>query len=264
MKTKNNSENRVQSIDRALSILEHIVNAENGLTITELGNTLGLPKSTIHRLITTLVLRGYVKNGTHDHKYRPGLKLFEMGSMVLNSLELRKEVHPFLEELMEKTGETIHLGVLDECEVVYIDKVESPHTIRMYSKIGKKAPLHCTGLGKAILAYSPFDVLDKVVKEKGLTAYTENSITDITVLKTHLDQIKKQGYSIDNSEHEREIKCVAGPIFDYTNHLLAAFSISIPVMRLTDEKFSYFIQLVLTYSEKISKALGYVGKHREY
>jgi len=251
-------EGQVKSLDRALSILEEIVDSEKGLTITELSKKVGLPKSTTHRLVSSLTSRGYIKYGLHDHRYRPGLKLFEIGSKVLNGLELRKEVHPFLEELREKTGETIHLAVLDEAEVIYIDKVESPHTIRMYSKIGRKAPLHCTGLGKAILAFSPPEVFEKMLEEKGLRRYTENTITDPKELKEHLKKIRDIGYSIDDSEHEKDIKCVGGPIFDYTGELVAAFSISVPTMRLNEEKFEEFKRLVLEYSKKISKALGYV------
>lgn len=250
----------VQSIDRAFSILEYVVNAKDGVTISELSKNLSLPKATIYRILHTMVQKGYVKSNNQDHKYRPGLKLFEIGSLVLNNLELRKDVHPYLEELREKTGETIHLGIMDEYEVLYIDKVESPQTIRMYSMIGKKAPLHCTGLGKTLLAFSPPYILDEVVEKKGLKRHTENTITDKEELKMHLEKIKMRGYSIDDSEHEREIKCVSGPIFDYNGELVAAFSISVPITRFTNEKLDYFIELVLEYSKRISNALGYVNK----
>ncbi len=250
----------VQSIDRALSILEYVVNAKDGATISELSKSLNLPKATIYRILHTMVKRGYIKSNDQNHKYRPGLKLFEIGSLVLNSLELRKDVHPYLEELKDKTGETIHLGILDEYEVLYVDKVESPQTVRMYSMIGKKAPLHCTGLGKILLAFSSPELLDEVVEKKGLKQYTENTIIDKEKLKIHLEEIRIRGYSIDDSEHEREIKCVSGPIFDYNGKLVAAFSISVPITRFTKGKLNYFIDLVLEYSKKISNALGHVNK----
>ena len=250
----------VQSVERALSILEYISGSPDGVSISELSRELGLHKSTIHRILSTLVERGFVRNDEKNRRYKPGFKLFEIGSLVLNNLELRKEVHPFLEELKEKTGETIHLGILDEYEVLYIDKVESPQTIRMYSMIGKKAPLHCTGLGKTLLAFSSPSLLDEVVEKKGLKKFTNNTITEKEKLREHLKEVRERGYAIDDSEHEREIKCVAGPIFDYNNQLIAAFSISTPITRITKERMDYFIKLVLEYSERISKSLGYVKK----
>ncbi|WP_127015303.1 IclR family transcriptional regulator [Anoxybacter fermentans] len=247
----------VQSLDRALDILEKIVEAEDGLGVTELSKSLELHKSTIYRLLATLAYRGYVRQDPKNEKYKVGIKLFELGNLALNKLELRREVRPFLEELMSRTGETIHLGILDNDEVVYIDKVESPQTIRMYSKIGKRAPVHCTGLGKVLLAYSSSEVIDKVI-EKGLRAYTENTITDVDAFKKHLEEIRRQGFAIDNVEHEEGIRCVAGPIFDYSGNVIASFSISGPTMRVTEEKIPDFAQLVRDYSKKMSRALGFI------
>lgn len=209
-------------------------------------------------MLVTLEYRKYVKKDPVNNKYKAGIKLFELGNLAINKLEVRSEVRPYLEELMTNTGETIHLGILDDNEVVYIDKVESPQTIRMYSKVGKRAPAHCTGLGKVLLVYSSPEVIDKFIEENGLPAYTNNTITEADVFKKHLDKIRKQGFGMDNVEHEKGIRCVAGPIFDYTGNIVAAFSISWPTMRETEDKISNFIQLVQTYSKKISRALGLI------
>ena len=148
---------------------------------------------------------------------------------------------------------------MDEYEVLYIDKVESLQTTRMYSMIGKKAPLHCTGLGKTLLAFSPSNILDKAMEKKELKRYTKNTVTDKEELKMHLKKIKMRGYLIDDSEHEREIKCISGPIFDYNGKLVAAFTISIPITRFTKGRLNLFIDLVLEYSEKIPNALGHIS-----
>lgn len=259
MSNKRKPDQLVQSLDRALNILEKIVKSDDGLGVTELSNSLGLHKSTTYRLLATLAYREYVKQDSKNDKYKVGIKLFELGNLALNKLEVRNEVRPFLEELMAKTGETIHLGVIDDSEVVYIDKVESPQTIRMYSEVGKRAPVHCTGLGKVLLAYSSLEVIDKFIEENGLPAYTNNTITEVDIFKKHLDKIRRQGFAIDNVEHEEGIRCIAGPIFNYKGNAVASFSISGPTMRVTEDKISDFVELVRAYSKKMSRALGFIG-----
>lgn len=259
MSRRKKPEQLVKSLDRALDILEKIVQSEEELGVTELSNSLGLHKSTTYRLLATLAYRGYVSQDPKNNKYTPGIKLFEMGNMALNRLELRKEVRPFLTQLMHETGETVHLGILEDNEVIYIDKVESSQTIRMYSKIGKRAPVHCTGLGKVLLAYSPEDKVREIINE-GLTPFTRQTITDEEAFREHLKEIKIQGYALDNGEHEDGIRCVAGPIFDHTGEVIASFSISGPTMRVTEEKVGEYIQLIKSYSSKMSRALGYFAR----
>ena len=247
----------VQSVDRALNIIEKLVQINKGVGVTELSNSLGLHKSTVHRLLATLNYRGYVSKDKQNNNYKVGLKLFEIGSIVINNLDLRKEVKPYLEEMMEKTNETVHLGILDQNEVVYIDKVESPETIRMYSKVGKRAPTHCTSLGKVLLAYSEEDIIKETIYNNELNKYTENTLVDPDELRKHLDIIKKCGYAKDNEEHEEGIRCISGPIFNYNGDVIAAFSIAGPNIRMTEEKIENLKGLVIDYSAKMSAAFGY-------
>ncbi|MCK4259179.1 MAG: IclR family transcriptional regulator [Halanaerobiales bacterium] len=257
MKNGHKSTQVVQSLDRALNLLEKLVEAEEPVGVTELSQSLSLHKSTVHRLLSTLCYRGYVEQDVKSNNYTVGLKLFEIGSSVLHKMDLRSKVKPYLEELMRETKETIHLGILDDYEVVYIDKVESSEVIRMYSKIGRRVPTHCTSLGKILLAYSPEEVTDQMIEQKELTYYTETTITDPVELKKHLEMVKEQGYSIDDEEQERDIRCIAGPVFDYDGKIMAAFSISGPVTRMTEERVQKLSQLVVDYSGRISASFGY-------
>lgn len=246
----------VQSVQRALLILETIVNSDGSLGITEISNMVNLHKSTVHRLVSTLEHNGYILQDSRDSKYKVGIKLFELGTLAANKLDVRREVRPLLEELMYITKETVHLGVIDKNEVVYIDKVQSNQTI-MYSKVGLRAPVHCTGLGKVLLAYSSNEALDNFLKNGPFKRYTEQTITDSKELGKHLKLIKKQGYAIDDIEHEENIRCIAAPIFDCKGQVIASFSVTGPTIRMTKEKVNSLIDLIKDYSKKMSKLMGY-------
>lgn len=248
----------VQSVDRTLNILEMLVEADEGMGVTEISNKIDIHKSTVHRLLATLQYRGYVKKAGND-KYKIGFKLFEVGSSVINNLNLRGEVKPYLKELKEISKETVHLGVLDNNKVVYIDKVESNNTIRMYSKIGRRNHASSTSLGKVLLAYSERSVVDQVIKEEGLKKLTENTIHEEEAFRKHLSKVRNQGYAIDDEEQEYGIRCIAGPIFDYEGNIIASFSVSGPTMRMTESKVESLKEVVKEYSVKISEAFGYNG-----
>lgn len=248
----------VQSLERALDLMEALVRADEPLGITELSHSLDLHKSTVYRLLSTLRARGYVAQDGKTNNYKPGMKLFEIGSAIFNKMDLRTQAKPVLESLMRETRETIHLGILDDYEVVYIDKVESSETIRMYSKIGRRVPAHSTSLGKVLLAYSPESTVEQTIQKKGLCRYTATTITDPDEFKQHLAQVRKLGYSVDDEEQEREIRCIAGPVFSYDGQVIAAFSISGPVTRMTPERVRDLADLVIAYSSKLSAMFGYL------
>lgn len=246
----------LHSLDRALNIMELIVKSDNSFGITELSNITGVHKSTIYRVLATLNYRGYVKKDIHG-QYKSGIKMLELGACALNNLDLRKQVKPYLIELQEKSKETIHLGVLDNYEVVYIDKVETAEVIRMYSRIGKRAEAHCTSLGKVLLAFSPTELVEKYIESKGLTKHTKNTITEPEKLKQELKKIQHSGYSVDEEEITEGIWCIGGPIFNYKGEVIASFSISVPVIRLTDDVKKELKKLVINYSRKISISFGF-------
>jgi len=247
----------IKSLDRALDILELIVDRENGMGVTEISRELEIHKSTVYRLLDTLKFRDFLEKNEDNHKYISGIKLFELSSKVLNDIDSRVRVRPYLEELMQKTKETIHLGILDSGEVIYLDKVESTATIRMYSQVGKRVPAHSTSLGKAIMAHLSEERVREILKEKGLEKNTNNTITELDKFLDHLEKVRKQGYAVDDEEQEEDIRCIAGPIFNHRGDVVAAFSISAPITRMNEARMKELAELVVEYSKKMSRSLGY-------
>lgn len=247
----------VKSLDRALNILERLIEHNKPLGITEISQGTDLHKSTVYRLVDTLCYRGYIAQDSETGKYKIGMKFFELGSKVINDLDLRQQAKPYLYELEERTEETVHLGILENREIVYIDKVESRHTIRMSSHVGRRVHPHNTALGKVIMAHLPDDEVERIIDKEGLPRYTENTITDKEELLHELERIKDRGYAVDDEESEKGIRCVGGPIFDHAGSAKAAFSISGPAHRLTEDKMAEIKKTVVEYSRKISKAFGY-------
>ncbi|MFW5687250.1 MAG: IclR family transcriptional regulator [Halanaerobium sp.] len=244
--------NTVQSLIRAMDILDLISSCKEGINVTEISARLKLHKSTVYRLLSTLEYKNYVKKD-ENKKYRIGKRVIEIGHQALNDIDLRKEMRPFLQKLGELTKETVHLGVIDDFKVFYIDKVESSHIIRMYSSIGKGGPLYCTGIGKVLLAFSGQKYIEKFIKRVKFVKYTENTIINKKDLRDQLAAIKNKGYAVDNMEHENNIRCVAAPIFDYRENLIAAVSISAPAQRMSMERTVDLSKLVIEYTQKMSK-----------
>lgn len=247
----------VKSLDRAINLLELLVRSENGMGVTEMSRELGLHKSTVFRLLDTLKYRGYVEKNEDNQKYAAGIKLFELSSRVINDIESRNRVRPYLEELKERTDETIHLGILNEGEIIYVDKVESNATIRMYSEVGKRVPVHSTSLGKAILAYLPEERVREILADKGMKKEAKNTITDPDELIEHLQKVREQGFAVDDEEQEFGIRCIAGPVFNHRGKIESSFSISAPISRMERERIAELSDLIVEYSRKMSRALGY-------
>jgi DNA-binding IclR family transcriptional regulator len=249
----------VQSLERALKILDVLAKNPDGLGVTEISREIDLHKSTVYRLLSTFVKWGYVDQDKKLEKYKLGLKIVELSNCILSSLGLREVARPYLEELMKYANEVVHLCVLSDGEVVYIDKVECPSTIRMYSQIGKRAPVHCTGVGKAILAFLPEEEAIRILKAKGLPQKTPNTITNLEEMLKHLEKIRELEYAVDNVEHEEGIRCVATPLFDHTNKVVASISISGPDYRVTEDRIPELAEKIKEIAQQISRKLGYFG-----
>lgn len=247
----------VQSVDRALSILDVLSDFESGVGLTEISVKLNLHKSTVYRLLSTLIFKGYVEQDEITNKYRLTLKLLELGNKRIENIDVLEVARPYLNELMKKTNEVVHLVLLEGYEMVYIDKVESHNTIRMYSRIGKRSPAYCTAVGKAILAYLPEKKVDEIWKQSDVKKHTQYTITDLPKMKEELEIIRRNGYSVDEQEHELGVRCLGSPIFNHNGEVFAAISISGPTMRFTKEKASELSSLLKEYSKKISEKLGY-------
>lgn len=254
------SEYKVKSVDRALHLLEIMAEEKRELELKELCKKIHINTTTLYRLLQTLQNRGFVIQNPYTGRYQLGLKLLELGHTVTDQIELRRIALPFLQKLMEKTGETTNLVVLDEGEAVYIEKAESPAPLRMFYRIGKQAPAHATGVGKVLLTALPSEKLTEIIKIKGLRKLTENTITSPENLQKELEKIRQNGFAVDNEECEVGAKCIAAPIRDYTNQVVAAVGISGPSARLLEERLNELAEVVKNTAYKISEKIGHRGK----
>jgi len=253
--------NLVQTIERVSQILDVLGQNPQGISIRDLSSKVNLPKGTTHRLLSSLSFLGYVRQDPKTRNYLLGFKLVELGNILLNQLDLRKEAEPFLKELAEKTKETVHMVIFDQNEVVYIEKVEwdhNPSGLRMASRIGLRNPAHSSAVGKVLLSFFSEERWDQFFKEKKLTKRTENTITEMNQLKEHLKMVRKQGFAIDDQENEEGVRCVGAPIFDRTGNAVAAISISGPAFRVTKKMILECLKKeVMETALKISQQLGY-------
>ena len=253
--------NLVQTIERTSLILDILGRSPQGLSIGELSEKTGLPKGTTHRLLTSLAYFDHVRQDSKTKNYHLGFKLVELGNLLLSHLDYRTEAHPYLVELAERTKETVHMVILDRSEVLYVDKVDAgQHAggLRMASMLGSRIPTHCSAVGKVMLAFLPEEKVAEIVSDKGLPRRTENTITDLEELKTHLQHIREQGYALDDEENEKGIKCIGAPIWDQGGQIIAAISISVPGIRIrTDTLLTTYKDQVVETAMKISNKLGY-------
>lgn len=251
-------ENMVKSVGRALDIITLVSLKKGGLGVTEIAKQIDINKSSVYRILSTLVQYGYVEQDVETGRYKLGYKFLEISSKLLESIDLRAEAKPFLLDLERETNEVIHLVVYDQGEVVYIEKLEGNETLRMHSKVGKRAPMHCTSVGKAILAHLPINIVLEIIERKGLPMHTDRTITDKDEFLQELINVKQLGYALDLEENESGITCMAVPIFDHLGKVIASVSISGPTMRMTDERMERLKVSMLEAGKKISARLGYV------
>ena len=253
-------EGTVNAVIRALSILDLLGQANEELGVTEISREIGLHKSTVFRLLNTLALSGYVKQNPKSGKYSLGIHLVQLGMSVLNQIDLRRVARPYLEELLHTCGEAVHPGILDQGEVIYIDKIDVERPLTMGSRIGGKSPGYCTGLGKVLMAYLPEPELQLLVAKGEFYRFTANTIVEPNQLLEHLARIREQGYALDDEEHEMGIRCLAVPIKNHQGTVVAAISISGPTLRMTREKLDQITPPVISVGQRISLALGYMPR----
>lgn len=249
-------DNTVQSVERAVRILEELAVEKEGLGVTELANRVELHKSTVHRMLNTLLNLGYVEQNTLSERYRLGMKLLFLGGAILERMDIRHEAHDLLKGLSEKVNEAVHLVVPDGFRAVYIDKLDSNKTIRMYSQIGRVAPLHASAVGKAILAFSGEEFAEQVI-EQGLLKYTSKTIAEPQELLEHLKMVRERGFAVDDEENEEGIRCVGAPVFDYKGKVIGAVSVSGPTVTVVQEKVEQIAGSVMECAEKISHRMGW-------
>ncbi|HVN96715.1 MAG TPA: IclR family transcriptional regulator [Syntrophorhabdaceae bacterium] len=258
---KSKPSNLVQTIERASKILDLVAQNSQGIGIGNLSEALKLPKGTVHRLLTSLAYCGYIKQDAKTKNYLLGLKLLELGNLIINQLDLRKVAEPLLKDLVERTKETVHMVIIDNNEVVYIDKLETEQTtggLKMSSKVGSRNPAHSCAVGKVLLCYWPEEDVDNLIEEKKLARKTAHTVVDPRELKAQLAIIKNQGYAIDDEENEVGIRCIGAPIFNDKGKAVCAISLSGPAFRVTKKSIQDTLkrELIETALE-ISERLGF-------
>lgn len=246
----------VKSVYKAVRIID-LISREKVLKVPEISKKLKYPKSTTYEIIITLLNSGILEKQKDTNAYHLGAKLVEYGVCAQENLEIRRIARPFLRELNEKLDETVHLTILDNDEVLYVECFESSKSLRTYSVIGVRAPLYCTAVGKAILAMQSDDEVERIILKSGLKKYTENTITDKNELLDELKKTAERGYSVDNVEHEEGVRCVGAPIFDFRGNVFASISISGPTQRITLEKISEMGEMTKDIALKISRKMGF-------
>lgn len=254
-----NNTNPIQSADRIFAIMESL--AEHGpMRIIDLSESLGLHKSTVHRLLASLISMGYVTQNEQTGAYSLTYKLVELSGKILKNTDILTLVRPYAGQLSEACDETVHFVKRSGTSVVYLDKLESQsvraRSFRLSSQVGLTRPMYCSAVGKVILAYLSEEEVESIWHSCTIEKHTEYTITDLRVLKKELALIRERGYAVDNEENELGIRCIAVPVFDYHDKPEYALSISSLLSRMPDERLGELAGLLTETSRNLSKVLG--------
>lgn len=259
---KEKAEYLVQSVDRALDILESFDYQTGVLGVTELAQKLHLPKNNVFRLLATLEVRGYIEQDKKTASYRLGMKPFELANVFLHHLGFRRQARPIIEGLASRCNETAYLAVLDGSEVIYVLVQDTRQMVRVVSFPGRRLPVYCTAAGKAQLAYESADRLDSILQPQPMRALTEHTITDPQAFQDHLREVARLGFAVDDEEYESGVRCIAAPVRDYSRKVVASIGLSGPVFRFPFERIDRELApLVKAAATKLSERLGYETAH---
>ncbi len=249
--------NPIQSAERIFKILE-LLAYQGEMGLLELSEASGLNKSTVHRLLSSLIYMGYARQNEATQKYALSFKIVNMAGKMLERTDILPIARPYLEKLSQLSGETVHLVQREGNHILYIDKVEATAgSIRMVSHIGMVRPMYCSGVGKAIMATMSDEEVMQIWNESVIEKKTEHTITDLTHFKQVLAEVRSLGYALDDEENELGVRCIAACIYDYHRYVKYAFSISGPISRMTPEHICSLSKDVLNVQKELSHALGY-------
>ena len=248
---------KVPAVERTLNLLELLGESKEPFSFTQILKQLHISKPTLSRLLFNLKERGYIQHNTATKKYALGLNLLHLSSKVLERIDIREKAQLFLQELMEKSGETVELAILDDGALLFIDKRESSKSIRLFARVGSRfSELHASAPGKVLLTYVPKEDFKKFIKKR-LTKVTDHTITNIKKLKEEIEKIRKQGYGFDDQEVRKGVRRFAAPVFDHQGNLVGVVGIAGPSFRMPLKKKNVFGKMVKETAKKISEALGY-------
>ena len=247
-----------KSLKKALSLLKIFDGVTEPLSITEIAAKVNATSGTIYPIIFTLESEGFLERDTDSKKYRLGLSLLRLGMAVSGQLSIRDRAQSHLKRLLEQTNENVHLAIFEEKKVIYIDRKEAKPDLRVHSFIGKRAPAHCTALGKTFLAFLSDHDLEDFFKSETLERHTDNTITDPEAMRAALRKIRGDGYAMENEEYQLGGNCVAAPIRNYLGETVAALSVSIPNSRYSPEKVKDIVAAMKEAARNISASLGHI------
>jgi DNA-binding IclR family transcriptional regulator len=250
---------RLSSVSTSIRLLKAFSEERHEIGISDLAKRLGVAKSTVHRLAVTLVADGMLEQNPDSGRYRLGMALFSLGSLVRRRMTMSNEARPLLRELREKVNETVHLAVLDGSEIMYVFNLESTQAIRMRSDVGVRKPAYCTAEGQVMLAFQPPEVVARVVNG-GLAARTPQTVTDPESLKKVLDGVRARGCAIEDEESELGMRCIAAPLRNDAGEVVAAVGLAGPVSRLSKKALATFVPHVIETAAAISARLGHRGR----
>lgn len=245
-----------QTLDRALQILEFV--GEKPRRIGDIAEFLGVHHSTALRFLHTLRKHGFVQE-LPGHSYRLGSAMFRLGFQALEGIDLRSVARPAMERLNDLTGETVHLGSLEDGTVLYIEKVEASHPIRMHSRIGAVARLHCTGVAKGIVAFLPLTERDRLLAGYDMVRRTEHTLVERDALEADFAASRERGYALDDEENEPGIHCVSAPVYSGDGSVIAALSIAAPVIRVDLDTLLSYAPALIEGADETSRQLGWCG-----
>ena len=252
---------KVQALDRAFAVLDLLGESEMPLGLAQVASSLQLHKSTAHRFLMVLERHRMVER-TSAGKFRLGLRLFDLGNRAIEQYDLRDRAQPHLRRLVAETEETAHLCILEAARVIYIDKIEPARSVRMITRIGASNPVHCTSVGKAMLAFLPEDRAADIVRRLRFERYTNHTITTPEALRAEMEKTRRRGYAVDDEEYEEGLRCIAVPLLDAQRLPVAAISVSGPSFRVTAQKLPSIANHLLQCVRGISADMGYSSSGR--
>jgi IclR family KDG regulon transcriptional repressor len=247
-------QNRVSSVERAFAILEFLDGSRRGWNISELSRKLRIPKSTTHVIVLTLQRLGYLALDAHTREYSLGLKVYGLGRGLMKSFSLPERALGPMQWLAQTTRCTAQLAVLADDQAMYIQKVEGPGLIQFDSYIGKRTNLHCTAVGKVLLAYSPAQKQEHILTRKSFAHYTHKTITSPGFLRKEIAQVCQRGYAIDDEEEELEVRCVAAPVFNQSGEFMAALAIAGTIGQIREENIDVLARFVIRAARAIFRS----------
>jgi len=246
---------QLQSLERAVSVLDLLGVSDHPLSLAEVCQQMNLHKSTAHRSLMVLERNSLIER-TPENRFRLGLKLYELGNRAVQQIDLRTHVDPYFRRLAVDLGETVHLSVLRKTSIVYLDKAGASGKVCTNSRTGSTNPVYCTSMGKAMLAFLPLENIERIIAKTRFIRFTQKTLCSREALLAALDKVRLRGYAIDDEEHELGVRCVGAPIFDQNGRPIAALSVSGPTTRITSQSVTAIADHLLRTCREISASLG--------